>query len=118
MARMVAHSQLVTEALGNQEKESAIQEFAEETRRLTNVKFIVVMDMNGIRKSHPDPTKIGKQFVGGDKAISLNGKEHTSISKGTLGLSLRSLTPIFDRTGKQLGVVAVGISLNDVQKKQ
>ena len=116
VARMVAHSQLVTEALGNQEKESAIQEFAEETRRLTNVKFIVVMDMNGIRKSHPDPTKIGKQFVGGDKAISLNGKEHTSISKGTLGISLRSLTPIFDHTGKQLGVVAVGISLNDVQK--
>lgn len=116
VARMVAHSQLVTETLGKQEKESSIQEFAEETRRLTNVQFVVVMDMNKIRKSHPDPAKIGKQFVGGDETIALHGKEHISVSKGTLGTSLRSFTPIFDRKGKQLGVVAVGISLNDVQK--
>lgn len=116
VARMVAHSQLVIEALGKQDEERSIQDFAEETRRFTHVQFVVVMDMNGIRKSHPDPAKIGKRFVGGDEGIALKGKEHISISKGTLGTSLRSLTPIFDRTGKQLGAVAVGISLNDVQK--
>ncbi|MGM0875877.1 MAG: DcuS/MalK family sensor histidine kinase [Bacillota bacterium] len=116
VARIVAHSQLVTEALGKQKHEGSIQEFAEETRRLTDVQFVVVMDMNGTRKSHPNPEKIGKQFIGEGKEVALKGKEHVSISKGTLGISLRSLTPIFDRTGKQLGVVAVGISLNDVEK--
>ncbi|GAA3321383.1 hypothetical protein GCM10020331_036980 [Ectobacillus funiculus] len=72
-----------------------IQGFTEEIRGLTNVQFIVVMDMNGIRKSHPDPAKIGKRFVGGDEYPALKGKEHVSISKGTLGISLRSFIPIF-----------------------
>ena len=32
--------------------------------------FIVVMDMNGIRKSHPNEKLIGKHFKGGDEGTS------------------------------------------------
>lgn len=39
----------------------------EKARIKTNVEFIVIMDMNGIRYSHPDKSKIGERFAGGDE---------------------------------------------------
>lgn len=115
-SRMMARSPLVIEALSNPEDERELQRFASDIQSVTNVQFVVVMDMKGIRKSHPDPNKIGKRFVGGDEEAVLKGKEHVSISKGTLGHSLRSFTPVFDANGKQVGAVAVGISLDKVNE--
>ncbi|MEH6955888.1 DcuS/MalK family sensor histidine kinase [Neobacillus drentensis] len=116
VARMVAHSPLVIDAMNGKRDEKDIQTFANEMRKVTNVYFIVVMDMKGIRKSHPDSKEIGLKFRGGDEGPVLKGKEHQSISKGSLGPSLRSFTPIWDATGKQIGAVAVGISLANVDK--
>jgi CitB family two-component system sensor histidine kinase MalK len=115
VARMVAHSPLVIDAMSGERDVKEIQTFANEMRKVTNVYFIVVMDMNGIRKSHPDSKEVGKPFKGGDEGPVLKGKEHESISKGALGPSLRSFTPIKDATGKQIGAVAVGISLDNVE---
>ncbi|WP_338450301.1 DcuS/MalK family sensor histidine kinase [Niallia oryzisoli] len=115
VARMVALSPLVIEGLNGQRDESDIQTFANKIKSATNVEFVVVMDMDGIRKSHPDSSKVGKHFRGGDEGPVLQGKEHVSISKGTLGDSLRSFTPVMD-DGKQIGAVAVGITLEDVEK--
>ncbi|MFL6559618.1 MAG: two-component system sensor histidine kinase DcuS, partial [Bacillus sp. (in: firmicutes)] len=64
VARMVAHSPLVVNAMSRKQNEKEIQTFANEMRKVTNVYFIVVMDMNGIRKSHPDSKEIGKPFKG------------------------------------------------------
>ncbi len=116
IARMVAHSPLVIEALNGQRDERDIQTFANEIRQITNVNFIVVMDMHKIRKSHPDPSKIGKPFVGGDEGAVMNGQEHISIAVGTLGASMRAFTPVFTPDGKQVGAVAVGLSLNNVKQ--
>ncbi|HWO96839.1 MAG TPA: DcuS/MalK family sensor histidine kinase [Bacillus sp. (in: firmicutes)] len=116
VARMMARSPVVIEALSGRGDEKEIQRFANDIQSATNVQFVVVMDMKGIRKSHPDPNKIGKRFVGGDEKAALKGEEHVSISKGTLGHSLRSFTPIFDVNGKQVGVAAVGISLDKVNE--
>ncbi len=116
VARMVASTTLVREALNRQGKQEELQAFANEIRRKTNVEFVVVMDMKGIRKTHPVPDKIGKRFVGGDEGPVLRGKESVSIAEGTLGLSLRSFTPVFDNSGKQIGAVAVGISLKRVNQ--
>ncbi|MGM7723708.1 DcuS/MalK family sensor histidine kinase [Metabacillus sp. Hm71] len=115
-ARMVASSPLVIQGLSGSRDEKDIQTFANNIQAVTNVQFVVVMDMKGIRKSHPDPNKVGKRFVGGDEKAVLAGKEHVSISKGTLGHSLRSFTPVFDESGKQVGAVAVGISLEKVNE--
>jgi two-component system, CitB family, sensor histidine kinase MalK len=116
IARMVAHTPLIMQALQQKQNEQEIQKYTSEMTKLTNVEFIVVMDMNGIRKSHPSPDKIGQRFVGGDEGPVLHGQETTSIAKGTLGYSLRAFTPIFLDKGKQIGAVAVGISLNKVKQ--
>ncbi|HVJ50583.1 DcuS/MalK family sensor histidine kinase [Desulfitobacterium sp.] len=116
ISRIVAHSPVVIEGLSGQRDENEIQAFANEVTNLTKVNFIVVFDMAGIRKSHPDINELGKPFVGGDEGPVLQGKEHISTAKGTLGMSLRAFTPVFNADGKQVGAVAVGILLNTVQE--
>ncbi|WML45710.1 DcuS/MalK family sensor histidine kinase [Neobacillus sp. PS3-40] len=114
IARIVAQSPLVIEGLSNKNDEGKIQTFANQIMDSSHVEFVVVMDMNGIRKSHPNKNRIGEHFVGGDEGAVLKGKEHISIAKGTLGMSLRSFVPVIDVQNKQIGAVAVGISLEKV----
>ncbi|MDS0525105.1 sensor histidine kinase [Clostridium sp. SHJSY1] len=85
----------------------------EKARIKTNVEFIVVMDMDGIRYSHPVKSKIGERFAGGDEERVLkNGEEYISTGSGTLGLSVRAFSPIYDDNNKQIGAVAVGMLYN------
>ncbi|WP_237389573.1 DcuS/MalK family sensor histidine kinase [Bacillus sp. USDA818B3_A] len=116
IAKMIAHSPIIIEGLQNPQTEKKIQKFTQEMTKITNVEFIVVMDMNGIRKSHPKPEKIGERFVGGDEGPALHGHENISTAKGTLGYSLRAFTPVFSDSGQQIGAVSVGISLNKVKE--
>ncbi|MFL6557884.1 MAG: DcuS/MalK family sensor histidine kinase [Bacillus sp. (in: firmicutes)] len=116
VARMVSLSPMVIGALDGTTSHTVVQAYASQVKDKTNVNFVVVMNMKGIRLSHPDPSKVGKHFRGGDEGPALKGKEYVSISKGTLGRSMRAFTPIKNSQGKQVGAVAVGISLENVTK--
>ncbi|MBT2658515.1 DcuS/MalK family sensor histidine kinase [Bacillus sp. ISL-18] len=116
VARMTSLSPSVIDALDGAPNHTEVQDFASKIKDKTNVNFVVVMDMKGIRLSHPDPSEVGKHFRGGDEGPVLTGKEYVSISKGTLGRSMRAFTPIKNSQGKQVGAVAVGISLENVTK--
>jgi CitB family two-component system sensor histidine kinase MalK len=116
ISRIIAHSPVVIEGLSGERDEKEIQDYTNEIANLTDVRFIVVFDMEGIRKSHPDISEVGKPFVGGDEGPVLQGQEHISTAKGTLGMSLRAFTPVFNSEGKQVGAVAVGILMNTVQE--
>lgn len=115
VARMMAHSPIIINGLQQKDAELDIEPYTNQMRKATHVEFIVVFDMNGIRKSHPNPSKIGKHFVGGDEGPVLHGHEHISTAKGTLGYSLRAFSPVYASDGHQIGAVAVGISLNKVK---
>ncbi|WP_088007178.1 DcuS/MalK family sensor histidine kinase [Indiicoccus explosivorum] len=115
ISRTVAESQVVQEGLQGEVDPDSIQEYAMTIQEKSNVLFIVVMDMNGIRMSHPVASRIGKHFVGGDEERVLQGEEYISTSMGTLGKSLRAFTPVYNENDKQIGAVAVGISLEAVQ---
>ncbi len=81
------------------------------------IEFIVVTDMEGRRYSHPNPEEIGRFFQGGDEVRVLEiGEEYTSEAQGTLGLSIRGFTPIHDENQERIGMVAVGILSENVQK--
>lgn len=115
VSRTTAQSNIVKRGLKDKSKEQQIQRYTSEIKSATDVSFIVVMDMNSIRKSHPNSDLIGKKFQGGDESPALKGKEIITESKGTLGKSLRSFTPIYDN-GKQIGLVAVGIPIETVNE--
>ncbi|NYC31977.1 cache domain-containing protein [Clostridium saccharobutylicum] len=85
----------------------------EEVRLKNNVEFIVIMDMNGTRYSHPVKSNIGEKFEGGDEERVLkNGEQYISTAIGSLGVSVRAFTPIYDENNKQIGAVAVGMLYN------
>ncbi|HDR7213094.1 TPA: two-component system sensor histidine kinase DcuS [Bacillus cytotoxicus] len=117
IARIVAHSPIVLEGLTGRRDAVEIQTYTNRLLKNTDVQFIVVMDMKGIRKSHPNPQKIGHHFVGGDEGTVLKGKEHVSLAEGTLGISMRVFVPVFSEAGKQVGAVAVGISADNVKER-
>lgn len=116
IARMVAQSSVVVEGLSGLRDTAEIQRYANQNMEAANVQFIVVIDMEGFRRSHPDPEKVGEHFVGGDEVAALTGNEYFSVAQGTLGYSLRAFTPVIGPEGNQVGVVAVGILMNYVQQ--
>lgn len=117
IAHIVANDSIVIDGLTGKADITAIQTYTNRILKNTGVQFIVVMDMNGIRKSHPNPQKIGHHFIGGDEGPALKGKEHISLAEGTLGISMRVFVPVFSETGEQLGAVAVGISADNVKER-
>lgn len=118
IARTLAHMPLIVEQLKQPGSSTILQEYVQKVSTANHVQFIVVMDMKGIRKTHPDARMIGKAFVGGDEYIALHGHESVSVAKGTLGLSMRAFSPVFSSTDKQLGAIVVGISMQDVLRAQ
>ncbi|WP_342547060.1 DcuS/MalK family sensor histidine kinase [Paenibacillus sp. FSL P2-0089] len=115
IARTVSRTPGVVDGLLAESDSGSIQRYATDISAINDVQFVVVMDMGGIRRSHPDPALIGKHFMGGDETDALHGKETISVAEGSLGYSVRAFSPIFASDGKQVGAVAVGISLGSVR---
>jgi len=115
VARIVAHSDVVTEGLGGLRKDKEMQDYANSMRNLTQSAIVVVFDMEGLRKSHPDETKLGYHVVGGDEERSLQGEEYLSFATGTVGPQLRAFTPVYFHD-RQVGAVVVGIHIDDVER--
>lgn len=115
IARTVSRTPFVIDGLIGNADSGGIQAYATRICAINNVQFVVIMDMQGIRRSHPDPAMIGKHFIGGDETDALHGKEKISVAQGSLGYSVRAFSPIFGSGGEQIGAVAVGISLGSVQ---
>ncbi|MFQ1016616.1 DcuS/MalK family sensor histidine kinase [Gilliamella sp. BG7] len=93
-----------------------LQNKTEKIRRLTQVDFVVVFNMQGVRLSHPDKSKIGLSIVGGDEHRALKGESYTSIAKGTLGNSVRAFSPIYNDEHQQIGAVLVGQTLQKINQ--
>lgn len=64
VAQAFANAPGTAEALSSPDPSAVLQPRAEAARRATDVDFIVVMDTEGIRYTHPKPDRIGKKFVG------------------------------------------------------
>lgn len=115
LSRLMAEAEVVREGLTGQRSRAEVQELAERIRLESGVDYVVVMDMNGIRLSHPTLSQIGARFAGGDDAEVYRGKSYLSFAKGTLGNSVRAFTPV--RQGdRQVGAVAVGLLLSGVDR--
>lgn len=115
VAHLIAKSPLVIEGLAQGQNISEMRTYANESGIAAEVEYIVILDMQGIRKSHPNFEKIGQKFVGGDEAEALAGKEYVSVAKGTLGDALRAFVPVFTPEGTQVGVVVVGVLMDNIK---
>lgn len=115
VAHLVARSPIVIKELGQGGNSDSLQTYANESVEVADVEYIVILNMQGVRMSHPDQSRIGKHFVGGDEAEALAGREYTSTARGTLGDSLRAFVPVIAQDGRQVGVVVVGVLMDDIK---
>jgi two-component system sensor histidine kinase DcuS len=117
VARTLASSPEIQRGLTLPPDSGIIQPIAVEVQKRDCLLFIVVVNMQGIRLSHPNPDNIGKHFVGDDFIPALKGEENVSVNHGVLVEALRAFTPVYNAKHQQIGVVAVGISLDDVTQQ-
>jgi two-component system, CitB family, sensor histidine kinase DctS len=68
-ARTVAGLPSIVSGLTEQSRRGEINPIAERIRIINDVDYIVVMDMNGIRWSHPSDSRIGELSQGDRKSV-------------------------------------------------
>ncbi|MBT2543251.1 SpoIIE family protein phosphatase [Streptomyces sp. ISL-44] len=113
VAQTFAHSLGLQDALKTSDPSAILQPLAETTRKDAGVDFIVVMDTNGIRYSHPQPERIGQRFVGTIEP-SLAGQVHTESVQGPLGKEIQAVVPVTAPDGKVVGLVSAGLTVKNV----
>lgn len=113
VAETFARSLGLQEALRSPDPSAILQPLAESTRKATGVDFIVVMDTEGIRYTHPLPDRIGKRFVG-TIAPSLAGRVYTESVDGPLGNEIQAVVPVVDGDGRVVALVSAGLTVKSV----
>ncbi|MFH9402457.1 ATP-binding protein [Streptomyces sp. NPDC017638] len=98
------------------DRNGPVQRQAERIRRATHAEYIVVLDRDWVRWSHPTPSEIGRR-VSTDPSDALAGKEVMEIDKGTLGRSARGKVPLYDARHRVVGAVSVGIAYDSVRAR-
>lgn len=114
VAQTVADSPTVSTALASDDPTALLQPWAEDVQRDTDTDFVVVMDLDRIRFTHPDPAQIGRRFVG-DVGGAPDGEVFTQEYTGTLGPSIRSVVPV-EVDGEVVALVSVGITVTDINR--
>jgi len=113
VAEAFANAPGTREALSSPDPTAVLQPRAEAARKATGVDFIVVMNTDGIRYTHPKPDRIGKKFVG-TIAPALAGKTVTEEVNGTIGRLVQAVVPVEEPDGKVVGLVSAGITTENV----
>ncbi|MEX5636568.1 ATP-binding protein [Parafrankia sp. FMc2] len=136
IAQSVAASPAVLAALHDAAPSRLLAPYAEDVRFRTGTDFVVVMNVDRIRYSHPNTDEVGRRFLGHVEP-ALAGGVLTETYTGTLGPSVRAVVPVFDiggddagsaggsgamasssaASGKVLGLVSVGVTRSVVSRE-
>nr|MBA5585655.1 sensor histidine kinase [Anaerobacillus isosaccharinicus]QOY36037.1 sensor histidine kinase [Anaerobacillus isosaccharinicus] len=107
-AQLVAQYKSVQDEINNEAASDILQPIAERTRVINNVDYIIILNMDRIRLTHPIKERIGTKFYGGDEDPAFSEHIYTSLASGDHGYTIRSFVPIFNEKSEQVGVVVVG----------
>lgn len=113
VAEAFAHSPGLLTALESPDPARVLQPITEEARKRAGVDFIVVMDTNGIRYTHPLPERIGHRFVGTIEP-SLRGEVLLESVDGPLGKEVQAVVPVNGPDGKVEALVSAGLTVRNV----
>lgn len=113
VAETFASAPGLVEALDSPDPTAVLQPRAETARELANVDFVVVMNTDAIRYTHPKADRIGKQFVGTVEP-ALAGEPVVEEIEGTIGELVQAVVPVKDGDGTVVGLVSAGITTENV----
>lgn len=110
MSHFLAKLPYVRNTLVNGEDSSELQHIYEEFLEESNEKiFIVLIDQNGTRYTHPNKELIGGIITGNDYKEATKGESYVSHAKGISGSTIRTFVPVVDlKTKEQIGVLSLG----------
>ncbi|MFE9835643.1 SpoIIE family protein phosphatase [Streptomyces sp. NPDC005551] len=113
VAETFANAPGTLEALRSPDPTAVLQPRAEAARKQSKVDFVVVLNTDGIRYTHPKPDRIGKKFVG-TLAPALAGRSFTEEITGTIGPLVQAVVPVRAADGSVAGLVSAGITTANV----
>jgi two-component system CitB family sensor kinase len=85
------------------------------TAKRVGASYIVLIDMNRVRHSHPDAAFIGKKVS--EPIIARDGKVHLRTDNGSTGLNANARVPLYGTSGALVGEVSVGIRESSVSSE-
>lgn len=112
VAETLAHEPDVAALVRAQDSET-LQPMVEAILPDADLSFVTIMTPDGIRLTHRNRSEIGQQYLG-SREEALAGRTYTEVYDGTLGPSVRTITPI-RHGGDIVGLVSVGVTLGAVQ---
>lgn len=115
VARSIADAPSVRAAIHTPDPTALLQPYSLQVQHDTQVDFVTIMNPQGIRWTHPDKNQIGKRFLG-HITRAQHGETFTETYTGTLGASVRAVTPVWD--GKRvIGLVSAGIKVEAISQR-
>ena len=114
VARTVSNVPEISMHLKNDNiKEAAknVNKIVDGIRVVNKAEYIVVMNMDRIKLSHPVSKEIGKRSESQDLNASFSEHYYVSKAQGEVGVMIRAFVPIIDDKKEQVGIVVVGYSL-------
>ncbi|GAA3854752.1 ATP-binding protein [Streptomyces sedi] len=115
VARTIADAPSVLSALGSDDPSAALQPYAEQVRRDTGITFVTIMRPDGERLTHPNPELIGESFIGHTEP-ALRGETFTESYTGTLGPSMRVVTPVW-ADDEIVALVSAGLAVETIGRR-
>lgn len=92
--------------------DATVQSIATTVEKTTGASYVVIIDMNRVRHSHPDPTLIGQQVV--EPIVVIDGHVHIGTDNGSTGRSANAKAPLYGLDGTLVGEVSVGLRESSV----
>lgn len=120
VARTVATLPGIEEILHNENNLSIeaqarrVNQTVEQLRTVNSADYIVIMNMNHVRLSHPLTSKLGTVSTTPDEEAAYSEHYYTSKAKGEVGVMVRAFVPIMNAKHQQIGVAVVGYRLPSV----
>ncbi|GAA2466454.1 sensor histidine kinase [Streptomyces lavendulocolor] len=114
-ATAVARSPAVVAAARSADPTAALQPYAVSLVGEPGVTFVTIMAPDGTRWTHPEPERIGQKYLGHIEEAR-QGRTFSETYRGTLGRSVRTVAPVYDR-GSVVALVSAGITVDRISEQ-
>ena len=108
IARVAASDPQILQGMTGAGSGAQVQTAAQRIATAAHASYVVVVDLNGVRHSHPHPELIGQRIT--EPLAVLDGQGRVGIDVGITGRSANGKAPLFGPSGSVIGEVSVGIA--------
>jgi two-component system CitB family sensor kinase len=102
-------------AMATGDTNGAVARIAEDLRKATAASYVVVIDADGRRHSHPRPELIGQRIE--EPVVAMDGHTYVGVDHGHLGRSANGKAPLRAPDGRVIGEVSAGILETEVSSE-